>query len=82
MADTDINGELRIEGEDFNELLEAYSEQFKVDMSDYLWFFHHEGEGFQISLGRILFKPPNLRVERIPVTPTMLAYFANKENGI
>lgn len=78
MDDTDINGELRIEGDDFDELMKSYSEQFKVDMSDYWWYFHHEEEGFQISLGRLLFKPPNLRVERIPVTPTMLADFANK----
>jgi len=78
LDDTDINGELRIEGDDFDELMKSYSEQFKVDMSDYWWYFHHEEEGFQISLGRLLFKPPNLRVERIPVTPTMLADFANK----
>lgn len=78
LGDTDINGELRIEGDDFDELMKSYSEQFKVDMSDYWWYFHHEEEGFQISLGRLLFKPPNLRVERIPVTPTMLADFANK----
>lgn len=73
-VDTDIERDLSCTGEDFNELMDAYSKRFNVDMSDYRWYFHTQEEGFNI--GSMVFNPPNERVERIPVTPKMLAEFA------
>ena len=43
-------------------------------MKSYLWYFHTNEEGQ--NLGGSLFKAPNERVERIPVTPKMLYEFA------
>lgn len=63
-------------GDDFAELMEAYAKQFGVEMNGYRWYFHHEDEGW--NLGGLFFKPPNRRVKRIPVTPKMLASFANQ----
>ena len=74
--DSDINDEIGMYGDDFDEMIEKFGEKFSVDISDYLWYFHSEEEGF-ISLGGIFFKPPNQRVNRIPITPAMLTEFAN-----
>lgn len=67
---TDLFGELGVYGDDLTDLLVAYAEQFRVDMSDYLWYFHNEEEGF--NLGALLVKPPYDLVERIPITPNLL----------
>ena len=72
---TDIFGELGCTGNDFDALIKKYKARFHVDMSTYLWYFHNNEEGQNI--GSIFFKPPNERVERIPVTPEMLLTFAN-----
>lgn len=69
----DIFKDMGIVGDDFHEMIEKYSEKYHVDMSDYLWYFHTNEEGQ--SIGRNFFKPPNERVNRIPVTPQMLADF-------
>ena len=79
LQDSDIVKDLRCYGDDFNELMKAYSAKFNVDMSQYLWYFHTEEEGAGNGLGGFFFKPPNERVTRIPVTPKMLLDFA--ENG-
>lgn len=67
--------DLGIEGDDFFELEQAFAKRFNVDMSGYLWYFHHGEEGMNI--GALLFPPPNLRVESIPVTLTLLLDAAN-----
>ncbi|MBX2978859.1 MAG: DUF1493 family protein [Flavobacteriales bacterium] len=77
--DTDIEADLSCTGDDFHELMDTYSKQFNVDMSEYIWYFHTQEEGFNI--GSMLFAPPNERVERIPVTPVMLIKFAEQGNG-
>lgn len=69
----DIYKELGITGDDFHEMIDKYSDKYKVDMSDYLWYFHANEEGS--SIGGVFFKPPYKRVERIPVTPLMLVNF-------
>lgn len=74
LPDTDIEHDLGCTGDDFNELMDAYSKRFNVEMSDYRWYFHTQEEGFNI--GSMVFPPPNELVERIPVTPMMLAEFA------
>ena len=72
---TDINDELGVEGDDFSELIERYSDRFQVDMNGYLWYFHHAEEGFNI--GGLFFRPPYDRVARVPVTPELLLEGAN-----
>ncbi|MBK8844772.1 MAG: DUF1493 family protein [Saprospiraceae bacterium] len=42
---SDIDRDLRWTGYDFDELMIKYSEHYQVDMSSYLWYFHHAEEG-------------------------------------
>lgn len=67
----DINNGLGCCGDDFHELMEAYATTFGVDMKEYRWYFHTEEEGLNL-LGGAFFKPPNERVEHIPVTLEVL----------
>jgi hypothetical protein len=60
-------------GDDFWELIEAYSKKFEVDCSTFLWYFHSREEGR--NSGAFFFKSPDQCVERIPVTPQMLLDF-------
>jgi hypothetical protein len=60
-------------GDDFWELIEAYSKKFEVDCSNFLWYFHSREEG--MNSGAFFFKSPDQCVERIPVTPQMLLNF-------
>ena len=76
--DIDIFDELGIVGDDFHELIEDYYKRFNVDMSNYLWYFHTDEEGSLHSIGSWIIKPPNRRVKRIPITPSILLEFANK----
>ncbi len=55
----------RIDGDDCDELLTAFSRRFNVDMSGYLWYFHHAEEA-SMNPGGLVFRPPNARVARIP----------------
>ncbi|PWJ30950.1 DUF1493 family protein [Sediminitomix flava] len=71
--DTDINKDLNIYGDDFNDLLEEYSVIADVDMSEFLWYFHYKGEGW--NFGDLIFRPPNKRVKRIKLTPQILYNF-------
>lgn len=67
---TDIVSEMSIWGDDVSELLEAFAARYDVDMSNYLWYFHTGDEGTNIL--SFIFKPPNQRVQRIPITPGLL----------
>jgi len=71
----DIYKDMGIVGDDFHEMIKKYSKKYEVDMSDYLWYFHADEEGHG-SIGGYFFKPPYERVQRIPVTPQMLADFS------
>lgn len=64
---------MHVVGDDFHDMIDKYAKEYDVDMRDYLWYFHADEEG--ISIGGVFFKPPHARVERIPVTPRMLAQF-------
>ena len=44
-------------------------------MDGFLWYFHYGEEANSFPSG-LFFKPPNYRVERIPITPEMLLQFA------
>jgi hypothetical protein len=73
-AETTLWGDLGVCGIDMDDLMTAYAEQFGVDLSGYLWYFHNEEEG--INVGGLLFPPPNRRVKEIPITLGMLHEFA------
>ena len=70
---TDIFEDLGVYGDDFSEMLEKYAVEYSVDLSQYLWYFHNEEEGQ--NFGSLFFKPPYNRVQRIPITPMLLARF-------
>jgi hypothetical protein len=73
----DINIALGCTGDDFHELIEAYTKKFGVEkMDNYLWYFHVEEEG-HCGIGSLFFLPPNQRVKHIPVTPRLLLKCAN-----
>ncbi|CAL2101367.1 conserved protein of unknown function [Tenacibaculum sp. 190130A14a] len=72
--DSDICDGIGIYGDDFHELIDAYAKKFNVDMTNYLWYFHAEEEGYNI--GGLFFDPPYKRVKRIPITPQMLTDFS------
>lgn len=74
--DIDIFKELGVVGDDFHEMIEKYSKNYNVDLSNYLWYFHTDEEG-SFSFGELFYDPPYKKVERIPVTPKMLAEFIN-----
>jgi hypothetical protein len=46
--------------------------KFEIDTTNYRWYFHHGEEAF-LNFGAWLFKPPYRRVDRIPITPQVLA---------
>ena len=73
----DIWDDLGCVGDDFTDLIDSYADMFKIDMSNYLWYFHNDEEGL-FNIGSLFFKAPYQRVERIPVTPQMLADFIPK----
>lgn len=70
MPDSDLESELGITGDDHFQLMEEFMKRFEVNMLEYRWYFHCAEEGTAI-FSRI-FKPPNKRVEHIPVTPAVL----------
>ena len=76
-ADTDIFNDGTC-GDDFHELMDSYAKTYSVDMTNYLWYFHADEEGGWNSIGGAFFDPPYKKVNRIPITPTLLADFAEK----
>ena len=63
-------------GDDFSELMEEYSQKFNVDMSNYIWYFHHYEEGYNSTWELFGYKSPPNTVKQIPVTPKMLYEFS------
>ena len=78
-SETDVFRECGVSGDDCDELLHSFQEKYNVDMTEYLWYFHHEEEGSWNSIGGSFFKSPNEQVKRIPITPKMLTEFANSK---
>jgi len=72
----DIWKDMHVTGDDFHEMIENYTKEYKIDMSSYLWYFHTDEEGHNF-IGGLFFKPPYKRVKRIPITPKMLSDFVN-----
>jgi len=79
-SNSDIFKTVRISGDDCYELIEKFSKKYNVDISNYLWYFHHEEEGSWSSFGSFLYKTPDKLVKRIPITPKMLAKFVETKN--
>lgn len=78
LPDSDVFKTVRIDGDDCTELLQKYAEKYKVDMTGLLWYFHFQEEGSLMpNVGGLFFRNPHRRVETIPITPKMLAQFAN-----
>lgn len=77
-TDSDIFYDIGVVGDDFDKMMHKFSEKFSVNMDEYLWYFHGDEEGSFWSIGSFFFAPPNKRVNRIPVTPALLAEAANK----
>mgnify|MGYP006148129137 FL=1 len=75
-SNSDIFETVRISGDDCYELIEKFSKKYDVDISNFLWYFHHEEEGIWNSIGGYFHKSPDKLVKRIPITPKMLAKFA------
>lgn len=74
---SDLYKDHDVYGDDFWDFIEAYSEKFEVDVSNFLWYFHSPEEGSP-GIGGIFFRSPDQLVERIPISPQMLLEFANK----
>lgn len=66
----DLEKDLELTGEDFEEFIQYFAEEYQIDMSKYLWYFHRHEEG--LNIGSLFFKPPSKRVARIPITPSIL----------
>src|SRR5262245_14485373 len=77
-ARSSLQDDLRLCGDDIEELLTEYSKRFGVDRATYLWYFHTGEESGSGSVGAWFFPPPNARVEEIPITIAMLCEFANQ----
>jgi hypothetical protein len=77
-SNCDLMDDLGCSGDDFDELIDDYAKRYKVNMGNYLWYFHTDEEGHSNSIGRVFFKAPYERVKHIPVTPTLLLESANE----
>ncbi|MEI6945828.1 DUF1493 family protein [Paraflavisolibacter sp. H34] len=75
--DTDLFEEAGLRGNDFQGMVGQFARKYGVNLEGYRWYFHTDEEGGTGGIGGRLFAPPYKRVERIPVTPRMLADFAN-----
>jgi hypothetical protein len=71
-GDADIFDSLGITGDDASEFIERFVNKFEIDAANYRWYFHH-GEEPMLNIGGLFFKPPYRRVDRIPITPQILA---------
>ncbi|WP_299262767.1 DUF1493 family protein [uncultured Psychrosphaera sp.] len=74
---SDLFEDFGVFGDDLFELIEVFSENYSVNVDDFLWYFHSPEEAS--SLFRMIFLPPNKRVSRIPITPDMLVQYANQK---
>lgn len=78
-SNSDVFAKVGVSGDDCDDLMITYQKKYQVDMSEYLWYFHHEEEGSWNTIGGSFFQRPNERVKRIPITPKMLTEFANSK---
>jgi len=75
---SDLCEDLGIDGDDFFDFEVLFSKKFSVDMTGYLWYFHHGEEGMNI--GSLFAQAPYQRVQHIPVTPEILLQAAQTKH--
>jgi hypothetical protein len=68
-ADTELETDLGMVGDDFDEIIEAVASRYGTDFSRYLWYFHTDPEGCLLDG---LIDLPSRHVPRIPITVQML----------
>ncbi|MEM7526265.1 MAG: DUF1493 family protein [Pseudomonadota bacterium] len=73
----DLLTDYRLDGDDAFEFIEGYAKRFDVDLSGYWHIFHHHDEGYHLRM-ILRLGDPCRRVQRIPVSVTMLRRFANE----
>lgn len=78
-SNSDIFLELRIDGDDCEELLSNYALKYSVDMSNFLWYFHYQDEASINDIFGLIYKKSYQFVQYIPITPIMLTEFANSK---
>ena len=71
--DTSLHDDLGVGGDEFDELVGDFAERFRVDMSGYRWYFHHDAKGTDPA--DLFFRQPSY--DRIAVTPRLLLESAN-----
>jgi hypothetical protein len=74
---SDLVDDCRLDGDDFEEFMGQFGTAFDVDLSSYLWYFHHGEEPHFGALFQIFFPAPDRRVTRIPISPKILLDSAN-----
>jgi hypothetical protein len=75
--DSDIFQLFGIENDDAADFIQHFGDRFKIDLSSYLWYFHHGEAG--LNIGGFFIKPPYKQVTRIPITPAILLKAATKK---
>lgn len=75
-GDTDLFATFDIAADICEDFIETFGQKFKVDLTDYRWYFHHGEAG--LNLGGFIIAPPYKRVERIAITPELLLRSATK----
>ena len=72
--DSDLLKDFGVDGDDFFELMDAFEKEYVVDLSGYIWYFHHYDEGSLLSVTRALFET---KLEFVPITPAILLECVN-----
>ncbi|OKH18113.1 DUF1493 family protein [[Limnothrix rosea] IAM M-220] len=75
--DTDLFQTFDLQADACNDFMKSFGEEFKVDLDNYLWYFHHGEAG--LNIGGFIFAPPYRRVERLAITPEILQKAATKK---
>ena len=73
----DLFERFRIDGGNCDEFVTKFSAAFDVNLSGYLWYFHHGEEPHPGLLFQVFWPPPDQRVARIPISPRILLASAN-----
>ncbi|AFY36811.1 hypothetical protein Lepto7376_0373 [[Leptolyngbya] sp. PCC 7376] len=75
-TDIDLFQTFDIQADACEDFIENFAAKFKVDLDDYLWYFHHGEAG--LNIGGFIIAPPYKRVERLAITPDILRQAATK----
>ena len=66
-----------MDGDDCDDFIISFGRAFEVNLSGYLWYFHHGEEPHWGVVFQLFWRAPNDRVTRIPVSPQVLQSSAN-----